>query len=458
MEFKRTLSPKVNHSPNGRRFYSLWKILLLPLLAGMHNYACGQTQPVAVDSLKADSLHKVAAKAKKPIVDTLNKQFDVGDLFNLIFHPHKKPDSLRKKSSGITVIPNVASNPSIGSQIGIKAVAGKVLGTDPNTLLSVAATSASITTKGIIYFYVNHNVYTNGNKWNFQGSLVAAKTVTPDFGLGIGRGATDSEADEILSNPERKGRALHSLYFNFREKVYKEVQKNLFVGAGVSFDIRRKIEDQKSTTDLTPYNIYSDRYGFARDRYSSNGLLFNVQYTTRDNQNRAYKGIYADAGFRVNQTWMGSTKGAVQFTTDFRKYFSLSERNPEHVIAFWNWGSYLISGALPYLELPGTGRDGSFRSGRGYTVTYFKGTQYNYSEVEYRFPILRNKFVSGVTFFNLQTANDKLGTGIFQVWQPGGGGGLRVLFNKATRTNLCLDYAWGKYGSRGFFLGLNEAF
>lgn len=391
------------------------------------------------------------------MVDTLYKQFDVGDLFQLIFHPSRKPDSLKKRS-GITIIPNVASNPSIGSQIGIKAVAGRKLGNDPTTLLSVAATSASITTKGIIYFYINHNVFTPGNRWNFQGNLVAAKTVTPDFGLGIGQGATGSEADQVLSNPGRKGYALNSLFFNFREKVYKEVKQNLFVGAGVSFDVRRNIEDRISTTNLTPYNIYNERYGFDGGGYSANGLLFNVQYTTRDNQNRAYKGIYADAGFRVNQEWMGSTKNAVQFTTDFRKYFSLSTRNPEHVIAFWNWGSYLLSGALPYLELPGTAKDPGFRSGRGYTVGYFKGTQYNYSEAEYRFPITRNKFISGVAFFNLQTANDELGTKLFEQWQPGYGGGLRVLFNKATRTNLCLDYAFGRYGARGFFLGLNEAF
>ena len=38
---------------------------------------------------------------------------------------------------------------------------------DPHTLFSIAATSASITTKGILYFYVNHNVFTPGNKWNF---------------------------------------------------------------------------------------------------------------------------------------------------------------------------------------------------------------------------------------------------------------------------------------------------
>ena len=128
------------------------------------------------------------------------------------------------------------------------------------------------------------------------------------------------------------------------------------------------------------------------------------------------------------------------------------------MIAFWNWGSYLVSGAVPYLELPGTAKDPGSRSGRGYTVGYFKGTKYNYSEVEYRFPILRNNFISGVMFFHLQTANDEIGTKLFQEWQPGGGGGLRILFNKVTRTNLCLDYAWGKYGAKGFFLGLNEAF
>ena len=148
----------------------------------------------------------------------------------------------------------------------------------------------------------------------------------------------------------------------------------------------------------------------------------------------------------------------MQLTTDFRKYISLSDRDPETVLALWNWGSYLLSGDVPYLELPGTARDGTFRSGRGYTSQYFKGTEFNDTEAEFRFPILSNKFISGVVFGSMQTGNDEQVTKLFQVFQPGYGGGLRILFNKATRTNLALDYAFGRFGNKGFFLNLNESF
>jgi hypothetical protein len=443
----------VKYTPVSTKFYFL-KFLLVLLC--IHGFAYGQVQG-PVDSLKADSLRAKGKKVKK-LPEDLSNQYDFGNLIRDILHAKKMPGT-PSKGSGITVVPNVAANPTIGEQLGIKAVAGRRLGDDPNTLLSVGATSASITSKGIIYFYINHNIFTPGNKWNLQGNIVVSKTVTPDYGLGIGQPITGgTDAGKVLADPARKVYSVHSLYFNFREKVYKEVAKNLFLGAGASFEIRRRIQLTDTVDNATPISVYNIKHGFPEDHYQANGFLFNMQYTSRDNPNRAYTGIYFDGGVRVNQTWIGSTKNSVQFTTDFRKYFSLSDINPETVLAFWNWGSYLVSGTIPYLELPGTARDGSFRSGRGYTAQYFKGTQFNDTEAEFRFPILANKFISGVVFTSMQSANDEHGTKLFQVFQPGGGAGLRVLFNKATRTNLALDYAYGKFGNRGFFLNLNEAF
>lgn len=433
---------------------SLRKWLLTFLFIIFYGSAYSQ---VPIDSLKADSIRVILFSAPKP-ADNLSKQYDFSDLWRNIFHPKDKVPSSHNVS-GITVVPNVAANPTIGGQLGIKAVAGKKLGNDPNTLFSIAATSASITTKGIIYFYLNHNLFTPGNKWNFQGNLVIAKTVIPDYGLGIGRNFSGgSYTDSVLADPTHKVYPIHSIYYNVREKVYKNVAKDLFIGAGLSFEIRRQITNADTTDNATPSSVYNNRHGFPQDRYSANGFLFNVEYITRDNPNRAYKGIYFDAGVRINQTWIGSTKNSAQWTSDFRKYFSLSSSSPEAVLAFWNWGSYLLGGSIPFLELPGTARDGTFRSGRGYTSQYFKGTQFNDTEAELRFPLLADKFLSGVVFGNLQTGNDDHGTKIFQVFQPGYGGGLRVLFNKATRTNLALDYAFGKFGNKGFFLNLNESF
>src|ERR1700733_6795080 len=220
--------------------FSFVKIALAVIFTGIYGLVYGQVG-APPDSLKTDSLHHKGKKVTQAPIN-LNKQYDFGDLTRNIIHPHRKADTAHK-SSGIIIVPNVAANPTIGAQAGIKAVVGTRLGGDPNTLLSVGATSASITTKGIIYFYINHNIFTPGNKWNLQGNLVVSKSVTPDDGFGIGDGkAEGTAADQVLAAPTHKTYAIHSLYFNFREKVYKEVSKGLFLGAGASIESRGRIQ------------------------------------------------------------------------------------------------------------------------------------------------------------------------------------------------------------------------
>jgi len=98
------------------------------------------------------------------------------------------------------------------------------------------------------------------------------------------------------------------------------------------------------------------------------------------------------------------------------------------------------------------------RSARAYTFGRFKGPSYACFESDYRFPITKNKLVSGVVFFNLQTASNDRQRQVFESWEPGGGAGLRILFNKHSRSALCLDFARGRYGANGVFCGLNEVF
>ncbi|SEG60762.1 Surface antigen [Sphingobacterium lactis] len=402
----------------------------------------------------------VSTKEQRDSILPTAHLYDIVDAFQDI-NPFKKKDSVKteRKRSAISYLPNLNYNPSIGAQIGIKAVGGKVLGNEPNTTMSIAATALSATTRGIIVGYLLHDIYTPGNRWNIKGGFMVAKAVGLDYGMGIG-GALDNPTSEelIMNNPDRQRFVNRFMTYTFNERVYKQLFPGAFVGAGFYFELKRKFSTVGSEENMAPIEIYSRWNDFDPTRVNNNGLMLNMQYLTRDNPNSAYKGYYFDMVLRMNQTWMGSSHNAYQLQTDFRKYWQLSTDRPNHVLAFWNFGSYNLGGHLPYTDLPGTAKDTYARSGRGYTMGYFKGKSFFYSEVEYRYPILRNQFLSGVVFANVQTANDQMGTKLFQIWQPAAGAGLRLLFNKATRTNLCIDYAFGRFGQRGLFLGLNEAF
>ena len=399
-------------------------------------------------------------ETKDTVTRNFDHLYDIGDGIKDIvrFVRHDTTTRVSKKRSGISILPNINYNPSIGFQIGAKVVGGVYTGDPQHTTMSTFATALSYTTRGIIYGYVMHDIYTPRNKWNLKGGVIIAKSVGLDYGMGMGNVVqTDIPEEKTLNNPDRTRFVNQFMVYGLNERIYKRLSPNMFIGAGVFFELKRNIYTL-GDHEVTPLEVYSNLTGYNAEKYNNNGLMFNWQYMTRDNPNSAYKGIYADVVLRMSQKWIASAQNAYQLQTDFRKYWQLSSSRPNHVLAFWHWGSYNVGGSQAYLDLPGTGKDSFARTGRGYTNGYFKGNSFFYSEVEYRFPILRNQFLSGVVFANVQTANDRLGTKLFQQWQPAGGTGLRVLFNKATRTNLCIDYAFGRFGQRGLFLGLNEAF
>ena len=80
-----------------------------------------------------------------------------------------------------------------------------------------------------------------------------------------------------------------------------------------------------------------------------------------------------------------------------------------------------------------------------------------YLESEYRFNITENKLLGAVIFSNAESFSETPG-GQFKTIAPGYGAGLRVKFNKHSNTNVAIDYAFGKGGSRGLFMNLGEMF
>lgn len=398
--------------------------------------------------------------------EVLNRQTDAKDVIRSIFSKKKSnaPDSIQKKNSTFILLPSAGYNPSVGFSIGATTTTGTTFGDPKTTSLSVFNANAYTSTGGLSNFEIEHNAFTSNDKFNIQGGLQVGKTVALDYGIGTGRPAIGEGSFSINGFPLANNADVFPIefsYIKFNERIYMEVMDHVYVGAGVAVNIYKNIDDErKMGPNLGTHNYrYSVINGYPTAGYSANGLLFNVAYNTRDHVNRPYHGMYIDLVLRVNQKWMGSDQYASQLKTELRKYWSLSKKNPEHILAYWMWGGYLLGGSLPYLELTGTGSDAFNRLGRGYTIGRFKGANFFYSELEYRFPITKNKLISGVTFVNGQTArNSRRDIQLFQFIEPGAGVGLRLLFNKNSRSNLCIDYARGAYGSSGIFLGLNEVF
>jgi hypothetical protein len=364
----------------------------------------------------------------------------------------KKDGKKQKPQSMIALLPAIGYNPSVGFILGVNVAGGFYMGDPANTSLSSATATAYFTTKGILNLQLRHNLFTKNNNYLLQGNVQLTKMVVVDYGLGPGSGKDKIDSVAFPINFKE---------IRVNEKFYKRVSKTMLIGSGIALNHHYDINDEiweADTSSVTPHHTYSISKGFNPKTYTVSGIFLNAQFTTRDHLNRAYKGFFADLTYRLNPEWLGSTKPSMQAITEIRKYFSLSKINPEHVLAFWHLGTFRLQGDLPYLDLPATATDMFNRSGRGYTIGRFRGPSFFYLESEYRFPITQNKFISGVVFANVQTVSDGSDRRLFDAFEPAGGAGLRILFNKKTRTNLCIDYAIGKYGSQGFFFGLNEVF
>jgi hypothetical protein len=394
---------------------------------------------------------------------TLNQQKDAKDVIRSIFRKNSSKDTGKITHSNFSILPSAGYNPSVGFAVGVTSTGGTTFGNPNTTTFSVFNGNAYISTNGLASIEFKHNIFTANNLFNLQGGIQAGKTIALDYGIGTGRKVQGDGSFSINNLPLANNPDILPItysYLKLNERIYRRLFDHIFAGAGAAFNLYSNIDNTHGIgPNMDTHNYrYSKLYGFNPSGYWGNGLLFNVEYNSRDQPNRPYKGLYTDLVLRVNQQWLGSDKNGMQLKTELRKYWSLSKKNPEHVIAYWLWGNYLLRGEIPYLELPGTGSDAANRIGRAYTIGRFKGTSFFYSEAEYRFPITQDKLLSGVTFVNDESASNQHAIKLFEYWEPGAGVGLRLLFNKYTRSNLCIDYGVGNYGSKGLFLGLNEVF
>jgi len=376
----------------------------------------------------------------------------------------------KEKKVDITILPVIATNPTVGVLFGVLPGLNWNMGTPEDTRNSTALIGIYYTTLNQLFTSFRSNAFTKNDGFNLLTDIRFNLNSQPTYGLGSeirspivgeGGGVNDYPYPPIPANEQMA-------FNNFR--LYQTVQKrhkqtNLFYGIGYHLDIFWDIDDKQLDLDADPQIIthhyrYQTLKGISTEKYSQSGLSLNTTFDSRDNVVNPYEGQLAAVSLRLFPEFLGSTVSASQLWMEYRTYVNLVESRPRNVLAFWTYGWFVTSGTSPYLALPAIGWDMFARSGRPFTHGRIRGEDLMYAETEWRFPLQREKNKwGGVLFVNTSTASSRTeninlaGNFVF-----GYGGGLRFMINEDKRVNLGLDYGFGTNGAQGLFLNLNEYF
>lgn len=374
----------------------------------------------------------------------------------------KKKDSVLvvkpNKNNFFLIIPIIGSQPATGFFYGFVnqyTFKGKKID-DKYSSINLGAT---FTEKKQLLINVKNSVMLNNNKMFLSGDWRFYIFSQANYGLGTDILPPKYRDNDFDLNDLKE--PMDYNYFKFHQTASWEVKNNYYVGAGVHLDWYTTITDNQldiANGQFTNHYNYSKKYDYNDKEYFVNGLSLNFLYDSRDNQINTNNGMFANINFRFNPAITKSQHASNVLFMEYRYFLPLSKLNEQHVFSVWATGQFVTSGTVPYLNLPSIGWDQRSRSGKGYTQGLFRGQKMVYFESEYRFPISCNQLISGTVFTNFTSASDNdRQIRLFQYVQPAAGVGLRILIDKATRTNLVLNYAWGRH-SKAFYLNAGESF
>jgi hypothetical protein len=369
--------------------------------------------------------------------------------FSDLFQGARKKDKLKnlqsndlleiKRKKQLSLIPAVGYSLQTGFAGILSANLAYYNDTAANQKLSSISTSVTYTEYDQILVPLTINIWTKNNKYNIISDNRYIDYPSNIYGLG---GRTDPN----------KGHQIAFYGIKLHETVLKSIGKDFFVGAGFYFDRYWGITVVDSVTRRL--NRIINRQLGTNEVASS--IVLKVLYDNRLNQINAKNGWYVNTVYRDNRTFLGSDNDWKSLLIDVRKYLPFPAHS-KNTLSLWSFNWLTIGGTPPYLLMPSTGWDDQYNTGRGYIQGRFRGNNMFYFESEYRFNISRNGFLGGVLFGNLQYFTPEISQQ-FQVLSPGYGGGIRLKLNKHSGANLCIDYGFGKDGSRGFFVNLGEVF
>jgi hypothetical protein len=387
------------------------------------------------------------AVAQAPAAETV-------DVFDLLRKLRRKEGEAQTESWDFrkpmfAFAPVIGAKPSSGVLLGAAGNVAFYRGDPTTTRISSIVTSLTFSTKKQTSLNNRFTMFGRENRWRHEGDYRFQWTSLETYGLG-----TSADTSVGVQADFDFVRLYHTSYYRLRSALY--------LGAGVYFDHHTDVgprTGEESAWTGSPYVEYSQVHGLPLDSQTAAGTSLDLLWDNRDSFINAERGWLAKASYRaLFDGFLGGDSSWQKLILDLRTYVSVS-RDRRHKIAFWAFADLVVGGVAPFFDLPSTAGDTYGRSARGYAEGQFRGERLAYGEIEYRAPLTQNGLLGMVAFLNTTTVtNLDKDERLFDSFASAAGAGLRLLINKRSKTNLCLDFGFGKQGSRGIYLAIQEAF
>ena len=366
-------------------------------------------------------------------------QVDLVDIIIREFKINLKEKPRNERKIYFSVFPTQSGAGGGGRAIVTSFNAAFYLGEPEKTTISTVYFFPYITFSGKYGFTIRPSLWLSENSWNFSGDYRILNY--PQYTWGPGTN----------TNKEAKT-AIETDYIRFYQSAVVGVTPAWALGLGYMLDYHYNIEEEV----VEEGGHLDDYYDEVPTNSTTSGMSFPIVYNTRVNPINPQKGTYLLLNYRVNTTWLGSDENSQSLYMDGRKYFSFGRRK-ESILGFRSFYWTVTSGRFPYLDLPSIGYDpGLVPAGRGIEKGRYRSTAMLYFESEYRFGLSANGLFGAVVFANV-TAPARLNTQQFPAWHPAAGTGIRLKFNKYSRTNVAFDVAFSKEYIN-VYLNIGEAF
>ena len=422
--------------PNGPRYARLAVVALI-------GFAVAIAAPAAAQAPSPERAPDQVDSAQPPA-----ETKDVFDLWRELRHqPPSPPPPFTTSMKAFA--PVIGTKPSSGVLVGVAGNVAFYRGDPSTTHISSAVASVTFSSKKQTSLTDRFAMFGNNDRWRLDADHRLQWTSLEAVDLGTSADSRDSVQT-------------HFDFVRMHHTAYYRVYDAVYIGAGLYFDNHfdvRPSEGAEASWADSPYVRYSTARDLPLDSQVSAGPSVDILWDTRDSFINAERGSLAKVSYRtLFDGFLGGDSTWQKLNVDARTYVGLSH-DRRHKLAFWGFADLVVGGVAPYFDLPATGLDTYGRSARGYSEGQFRGEKLAYGEVEYRGSLMRNGLLGMVAFLNTTTlTNDDQGEQLFDSFAAGGGAGLRLSINKRSKTNLCLDFGFGKQGSRGVYLAIQEAF